>query len=113
MKKMREIAEKIIKFDLDETTLNSLRNAFFQIMRENNIRAGTEDGPGTRFDNYEWTICKTLFLEQVKSQLEMSFLFKGIPKDLHHYKKSTNQALQLSGGRSRQERQAKPKASTK
>ena len=82
---VRNIAKQLLDFKLDRETSKKLRDAFFQIMRENGIKRGTVDEKGVRFNNYEWTICLELFFSKIRSDLEFDFVMKNTPRDLLYY----------------------------
>ena len=62
--KMRKVAEEIIGMKIKNQGLTTLTKKFYQIMRDNGIKEGEwEKGGNSRLvANYEWTMCKTLFL---------------------------------------------------
>ncbi|MBR9682617.1 MAG: hypothetical protein GOV02_02990 [Candidatus Aenigmarchaeota archaeon] len=84
--KMRKVAEDIIKMPVNKRMIKTLKEKFYNIMRENGIKEGewSKNGNGRCVANYEWTMCKTLFLNQIRGALEMSLLFDA-PKDLDAY----------------------------
>lgn len=89
IEKMRSISEEIIKTDLlTERQCASIMNKFYTIMRKYGIAEGTalEDGIGRSLCNYEWTMCKNLFIDVIKTQLESYTLFRDrTPEDLKVY----------------------------
>ncbi len=83
---MSKIAEEIIRSKMPDATVTEVTNIFYEFARKNNVRMGTlsADGRSTVCDNPEWTMCKTLFLDTIKSQIEWSIL-TDTPEDLDHY----------------------------
>ncbi len=85
--RMRKVAEEIIGIKIKNQGLNTLRKQFYQIMRDNGIKEGewADNGNSRLIANPEWTLCKTLFIDQVRGALEMVFLFNSTPEDLEAY----------------------------
>ena len=86
---IREVAKEIIGLKFKKTyTLKVCMSKFFDIMKKHNIKQGTpsfnEDGKevGRTCDNFEWTICKQLFIKQMEGFFELEMLFGNIPKEL-------------------------------
>jgi hypothetical protein len=82
---MRKVSKQIIKTPIDQSIINKLRNQFFKIIRENGIKEGEWVKNGRLTSNFEWTMCKVLFFENLQGKLELSFLFDNVPKDLMAY----------------------------
>ena len=91
---MRKVAEEIIKTEISPSTIRTFRNKFFDIMRKNGIQQGEWHGNGRLTDNYEWTMCKNLFIDQIKGSLEMAFFF-NTPEDLQAYGERDLKRLEL------------------
>jgi hypothetical protein len=85
---MRAISKEIIslKFKNGES-LRQCQKKFYDIMRKHGIRQGTaifdEEGnrKGRAAANFEWTICKELFLHTLMSHLNFQDIF-SVPSDL-------------------------------
>lgn len=90
---MAPVAKDIITMKVDASmTLLQMEQMFYKIMRKHKIKRGTKssDGKGVIMDNYEWTMCKMLFLSRIQSVVELGIEwdvhgFKGTPKDLKSY----------------------------
>ncbi len=82
-KQTEEIARQIIETELPDEIIQHIKAEFFQIMRANKIYKGesSKNSIGTICDNFEWTMCKTLFLDVVRSHIEISIFF-DTPKDV-------------------------------
>lgn len=76
----------IIKLEFDDKdTLKDCYDKFFEIMKKHNIKKGTETEHGILGDNYEWTMCATLFEERLKDHIKLQFMFdEVIPKELRY-----------------------------
>lgn len=79
---IRKVAKEIIELPYNKKSQKQLKIMFFDIMRKYNIKQGEKNGNGRTCDNFEWTMCSTLFCERISSEIEISFMFNGIPKDL-------------------------------
>lgn len=86
---IREVAKDIIGLKFEKTdTLKICMNKFFDVMKKHGIKQGTpsfnDEGKevGTTCDNFEWTICKQMFMERVQDFFEIEMLFGNIPKEL-------------------------------
>lgn len=85
--KIRAVAEDLIKLKFKSTdTVATMKKKFFSIMRKHGITKGTAVENGIIGDNFEWTICSTLFLSRVKSHIEFDLMLNSIPKDLRYEK---------------------------
>jgi len=84
---MSKVAEEIINIKIDEhETFVKAYSKFYKIMRKYGIKRGTKSGNGTTCDNFEWTMCETLFHSRIKSKFELwHFLTCKLPKDLESY----------------------------
>jgi hypothetical protein len=88
--KMKDIAKEIISLKFNDTdTISDCKKKFYDIMLKYNINKTTphynDKGKivSRTGDNYEWTICKYLFLEMLQSQLNMLMLFDdNIPQKI-------------------------------
>jgi hypothetical protein len=90
IKEMRAIAKDIINTKIDEDVINQLCNEFYQIALKHGIKEGerTKDGVGILTANYEWTMAKYLFIDCIRSKLEMAFfLNEHMPEELKCYDK--------------------------
>lgn len=89
MDKLRAVSKDIISLKLDNTlTLNEMNHLFYQIMRKHGICQGTknENGAGVTKNNFEWTICRELFISQITAHITMDdILGSQVPEDLQHY----------------------------
>lgn len=86
-----DVAKDIIQAKITpDMTLLDVEKVFYKLMRKHGIKQGTktEDG-GIQQNNFEWTICKTLFMDCIATQfkfMEWGMLgFSGTPKQLKHY----------------------------
>lgn len=84
-----EVAEDVIKLKFEKTdTLNDCMDKFFAVMKKHGIKQGTPsynnkgEEIGRTCDNFEWTICKEMFIRQGGSFIEFEMLFGNIPKEL-------------------------------
>lgn len=84
---MNRVAEDIICLKIeDKETVQQILEKFYSIMREHGIKQGTKTkGGGVLMNNFEWTMCKELFLRIVYDKLNMRELLSDVPKDLRHY----------------------------
>lgn len=89
--KMREIAKDIInhnKYPYKDYTHKESMQIFHKIMRKHGIKQGEwSEGGGRIVSNFEWIMCKTLFLDTVMNNKNMSMMFDDIPNDLMAYGK--------------------------
>ncbi len=83
-KKISKIAEQIIMIRVSEEIQDDILDVFYELMRKNNIAYGTKEGDGITGANFEWTMCKTLFIQNLVSNLELRSCFY-IPEDLKCY----------------------------
>jgi hypothetical protein len=64
---MKAVSKDIInafnKKNTGELTLDQINKKFYRIMIKHGIKKGTktDNGNGTTCNNFEWTMCKTLF----------------------------------------------------
>lgn len=86
---IRKLAEDIIKIKFKKTdTLKDCLDEFYEIMRKYGIKEGmpsyNEEGKkvGRLVNNYEWTICKEMFINRVIEFFNWETLFSDAPKDL-------------------------------
>lgn len=86
---IREVSKDIIGLKFKKTdTLKDCMSKFFAVMKKHGIKQGTpsfnDEGKevGRTCDNFEWTICKQMFIRQVESFFELDMLFGNIPKEL-------------------------------
>ncbi len=84
MKQIGKVAKGIIDDKFDDRMIEELKNKFFDLMREHNIKYGTKTKHGVLAANHEWTMCLALFLECLKGSIELEILFE-VPDDLSHY----------------------------
>jgi hypothetical protein len=82
-----KVAKDIISLELKPgMTLAQVEGKFYRLMRKYGIRQGTKSGNGVVCDNFEWSMCKELFLSRVRDYFEFDrFLLKAAPKDLQCY----------------------------
>lgn len=88
IEKMSAVAEDIIKVKITPTmSHDQCMKKFYSIMRKHGIKQGEWNESGGRItNNFEWTMCYTLFKEVYQGQFLLSDLFgQGIPKDLRAY----------------------------
>lgn len=66
MNKIREVSKDIIHIKVTgNKTLNQLLKEFYTILAKYNIKMHTKTKNGKRGANFEYTICKTLFVNQI------------------------------------------------
>lgn len=84
---MNKVAGDIIKTKIEyEETMEEIMSKFYSIMRKHGIKQGTKTkGGGTLCNNFEWTMCKALFLMVIHDNLNMHEMLSGIPEDLKYY----------------------------
>lgn len=83
--KLEIVSSEIIALKFKNSmTITKALNMFYDIMRKHGIKQGTKSGNGIRKNNYEWTICWTLFASQLQSHFMWTNLFT-VPKDLNNY----------------------------
>jgi hypothetical protein len=89
IKFMRKISEELIKIQiLDEKIQTEILDKFYTIMRKYGIKEGTitKNKSGRVIANFEWTMCKHLFLDKLESEVKITSLLNDVPKDLQAYK---------------------------
>ncbi len=82
---MASVSKDIINIKIDcGKSFEYVNNQFYDIMRKYKIKQGTRDkkSGGIIGDNFEWTMCRRLFLSCVQDYYSTSLLFEGVPKDL-------------------------------
>jgi hypothetical protein len=80
---IRDIAKDIINIEINlSKSIYDALNDFYDVMRKYNIKQGTQVGNGVLGNNYEWTICITLFYDQFMQKMQLERLFCNIPEDL-------------------------------
>ena len=86
IKFMSTVAKDIIltKFK-DGMTLLQVQKLFYKIMRRHGIKEGTKSGNGRIVSNFEWTMCKELFIQTLDGYLKMEFFGFKTPRDLEQY----------------------------
>jgi hypothetical protein len=85
-----KVAEDIIRMKIKRTdTLNICAKKFFDIMRKHGIKQGTPscndkgEEVGIICDNFEWTMCKQLFLNRLSDFMNWEMIMTNIiPQDL-------------------------------
>ena len=84
---LENVSRDLINLEFKETdTLKSVMNKFYSVMRKHGIKRGTKTkSGGITQDNYEWTICKSLFHNRVVDYFMMANIFDKSPKDLEYY----------------------------
>ena len=89
IKFMSKVAKDIIGIKFrPNMTIKQTETLFYKIMRKYGIKEGTKDkdGVGIICDNFEWTMCKTLFLYQFKFYIDLDRIsLFAVPKDLECY----------------------------
>lgn len=74
---------------LDRKTLTELTERFFALAREFGIYKGTADEGSyscVTCDNPEWTALKSLFIDNIRHQLDCELMFMQIPDDVYFKK---------------------------
>ena len=88
-KVLREVAEDLIKTKfVTDKEITKILNRFYKIMRKHGICEGTltKNKNGRILNNFEWTMCKDLFVRKIQSDIEMAGLLGSLtPQDLEHY----------------------------
>lgn len=84
-----EVAKDIIQFKFKRTmTLGQCQIEFYKIMRKHGIKQGTpshnEKGEevGRLCNNFEWSMCKEMFIKSVGGFFTFEDLLGNVPKDL-------------------------------
>ena len=88
IEKMREVAKDIITCKITrDMSHEQCMKKFYSIMRKHGIKQGEwTEGGGRTTNNFEWTMCFTLFRSVCHDQFLLSDLFgEGMPKDLRAY----------------------------
>ena len=83
---MKEVANDIIHVEInDNDTIASLKEKFINIMKKHNIKYGSIDGKGNvHIANFDWTMCKVLFLDTILVKLRMDMIMMDLPKELEY-----------------------------
>lgn len=89
---MAKISEDIVNTTFDPgTTLKQVVDTFYGIMKKYGIKKYSKIKGGFQGDNFEWTICQTMFFETFVSGLELRTMLcnhKGgeyeLPEDLKY-----------------------------
>lgn len=69
---MSKVAEEIIKMPVDKTdTIEDLFNKFFKIMKKYGIKQGTKTKFGFTKNRLEWTLCETMFTENIQHKIKV------------------------------------------
>ncbi len=86
---MSKVSKDIIAIKVTEDkTIKQLFSEFYKIMRRYGIKQGTKNpnGVGIIHDNFEWTICSSLFSSHICKTIWFFDLFVSeAPKDLQCY----------------------------
>ena len=89
MTKMEKVSKDIINIKFDKKdTLKGCLEKFFAILRKYNIHQGTPqfndkgEVVGRACNNYDYTMCQTLFFDRVSAFFEWQLNFEEIPKDI-------------------------------
>lgn len=86
IKFMSKVSKDIISIEINkEDSIEKIFKKFYSIMRKYGIKRGTKNKNGITQNNFEWTICTSLFLKQIQNGLDWGFLLWDYPKDLRHY----------------------------
>jgi hypothetical protein len=81
MENLDQLSKEIIEIDYSlDRSIKEMWADFLDVMRKYNIKRGTKNKSGTGYigDKYEWTICKTLFREQVNNALNLGFIMFNV-----------------------------------
>ena len=86
-REISKIARQLIDSKLQDETIKTITEIFFDFARKNNIKMGTksEGGVGIICANPEWIMCLDGFLTTVVQQLNFAFTLGDIPDDLQTY----------------------------
>ena len=89
---IEEVAKELISLKFKDTyTLKQCREMFYKIMRKHGIKVGTpsfrEDGEhvGMSCNNFEWTMCKMIFVQMMGAHFSFDEWTGKLPKDLQQY----------------------------
>ena len=86
---MSNVAKDIIMVDIKGTeSYDELLKLFYDIMLKHGIKQNTKcEGGGMTGDNFEWTMCRTLFLDTANRKFEIESIFfnNSMPEELKHY----------------------------
>lgn len=83
---MREVAKQIIETEMPKEAIDSLRNKFYEIMRENKIFYGEkEDNGSLTYANFEWSACEIIFAQRITNDFTWSII-DSVPEDIFYDK---------------------------
>ena len=90
-KYISQVAKDIIRFRFKPSmSLRDVENGFYALMRKHGIKHCTKDDAGNlTTSNFEWTMCKDLYYNQLVNFFALRGWFGGkggCPKDLEYYK---------------------------
>jgi len=78
-----EVSKDIIEMKFkDDDTLSDVHRRFYDIMRKHGIKYGAKSGNGVIGANFEWTMCYTLFVDQICHHFEWENMMGNIPDDI-------------------------------
>jgi hypothetical protein len=77
MSQIEQVAKDLSDFKLPDEYIEHIKSEFYRIMKENEVYQGTRsaDGVGVLCNNFEWTMCQTMFVDVIKRQIEWSMVF--------------------------------------
>jgi|WetSurMetagenome_2_1015567.scaffolds.fasta_scaffold400804_1 hypothetical protein len=82
---MSNVAKEIIKIKFKKTdTLDQCLKYFYKIMRKYGIKYGVKNGAGVMCANFEWTMCKTLFLQRIVDYFDINELINGVHRKVFY-----------------------------
>lgn len=86
-RELSAIAKALINIEIPETLNSEIRAIFHEFCRAHNIKKGTRvKGNGIEMDNFEWTLCKTLFLARLQDAIDWAWIsIDSVPDDLMCY----------------------------
>ena len=85
---MHNVAEEIIAIQTNrDKSIDDLWQEFYTIMRKYGIKQGIKnpEGNGILTSNYEWTMCVSLFIDQITNHIHFDNIFDEVPEDLCYY----------------------------
>jgi hypothetical protein len=87
MDTMKAVAQDILFIKINKSaTIGSLMKKFLEIMNKHGIKYGTRsrDGVSASVANFEWTMCKALFIDTLCTHMKMKMMMDHmVDFDMH------------------------------
>lgn len=85
-KNLSKVAEDLINIEFTpETTLGAAKKKFYKVMAKHGIKKYMKVKNGMTGDNFEWTMCHTLFSSRIQDYFMLDNLFEEPPKNVECY----------------------------